>query len=47
MYFGTLLGSKCTYMKYVPKSAGIVCKIAGIDHLNEYYDNPGQILPHF
>ena len=36
-----------TYMKEAPKSAGIVCKITGIDPLIIYHWNPGQILSHF
>ena len=39
---GTLLGSEFTYMKEAPKSAGIVCQIAGIDP----HCNISQILPH-
>ena len=46
-HHGTLLGSESTYMKEAPKSAGIVCKTAGIDPLIDYHCNPGQILPHF
>ena len=46
-YYGTLLGSESTYMKEAPKSAGIVCNIAGIDPLIDLHCNPGQILPHF
>ena len=44
---GILLGSESTYMKEAQKSAGIVCKIAGIDPFIDYHCNPGQILPHF
>ena len=44
---GTLLGSESTYMKEASKSAGIVCKIAGLDPLIDYHCNPSQILPHF
>ena len=46
-HHSSLLGLESTYMKEAPKSAGIVCKIAGIDPLIDYNCNPGQILPNF